>query len=205
LDTARIVTFRFSAKSGLKTPFSPGDPYVLPDRVKFTHLQRVIAFLPMRIALLLCCVAGILLPAPAEAQDGWEAGFGPHIIRRENSSSIHVGGGATAARRFGRFAGVVEGGGTRREGHNDWRALAGVRVRLDDATGRTSFFVQTLGGVLIRSRESDWAILPGLGVDMGLSGNRALRLQLDAPIERSQSRTVAGGRASVWLIFGRQQ
>jgi len=153
----------------------------------------------MRIAVLLLISLGILLPVNAEAQDGWEAGFGPHLIRREDSSKVHV------ARRFGRFAVVVEGGGTRREGHNDWRALAGVRVKFGDTSRRTVFFVQTLGGVLIRSRESDWAILPGLGADVRLSEKRALRVQLDAPIERAQSRTVSGGRLSVWLVFGRQQ
>lgn len=167
--------------------------------------RRVIACLPMRHALLLLFAVLILLPAQAEAQDGWEAGFGPHLIRREDSSKIHIGGGVTVARRFGRFAGVVEAGGTRREGHNDWRTLAGVRVKLGDTSRRTVFFVQTLGGVLIRSRESDWAILPGLGADVRLSEKRALRVQLDAPIERAQSRTVAGGRLSVWLVFGRQQ
>ncbi len=159
----------------------------------------------MRIAIVLLFAGGILLPVHAEAQDGWEFGFGPHMIRRENSSSLHIGGGVTAAQRFGRFAGVVEGGGTRREGHNDWRTLAGVRVRLGDTSRRTAFFVQTLAGVLIRSRQSDWAILPGLGVDRRLSEKRALRVQLDVPIERAQSRTVAGVRASVWLVFGRQQ
>lgn len=159
----------------------------------------------MRIAVLLLISFGILLPVNAEAQDGWEAGFGPHLIRREDSSKVHVGGGVTAARRFGRFAAVVEGGGTRREGHNDWRALAGVRATLGDTSRRTVFFLQTLGGVLIRSRETDWAILPGLGADVRLSERRALRVQLDAPIERAQSRTVAGGRASVWLVFGRRQ
>jgi hypothetical protein len=158
----------------------------------------------MRIVLFLLAV-GILLPANAEAQDGWEVGFGPHLIRREDSSKVHVGGGVTAARRFGRFAGVVEGGGTRREGHNDWRALAGVRVKFGDTSRRTVFFVQALGGVLIRSRESDWAILPGLGVDVRLSDMRALRVQLDAPVERAEARTVTGGRVSVWLVFGRQQ
>ncbi len=159
----------------------------------------------MRSALLLVFAAGILLPVNAEAQDGWESGFGPHLIRREDSSTIHVGGGVTAARRFGRFALVIEGGGTRREGHNDWRTLAGARVRVGDTGRRTVFFVQTLGGVLIRSSASDWAILPGLGADVRLSEKRALRVQLDAPIERAQSRTVAGGRVSVWLVFGRQQ
>lgn len=159
----------------------------------------------MRVVLLLLFAAGTVLPATAEAQDGWEVGFGPHLIRREDSSKVHVGGGVTAARRFGRFAGVIEGGGTRREGHNDWRALAGARVRLGDTSRRTVFFLQTLAGVLIRSRESDWAILPGLGVDIRLSEKRALRVQLDAPVERAEARTVTGGRVSVWLVFGRQQ
>ncbi len=175
-------------------------------RVAAGSLQEcVIAFLLMRSALWLLFAVGILLPVNAEAQDGWESGFGPHTIRREDSSTIHVGGGVTAARRFGRFGVVIEAGGTRREGHNDWRTVVGARVKLGDTNRRTVFFVQTLSGVLIRLRESDWAILPGLGADVRLSEKRALRVQLDAPIERAQSPAVAGGRVSVWLVFGRQQ
>lgn len=141
------------------------------------------------------------VPAFAQSVPGrWEVAVGPHVVFRENSSATHAGGGVTIARRYERFAGVVEAGGTRREGHNDWRIVAGPRLMFG-AGARTSIFVQALAGTLVRSRDADWAVLPGVGVDLRLSESRALRFQFDAPIERSESRTVSSVRASVWLAF----
>lgn len=141
--------------------------------------------------------------APALAQSSasrWELGVGPHVVFRESSSTTHVGGGVTLARRYDRFAGVLEGSGTRREGHNDWRIVGGPRLMFGGGTGAT-FFVQALAGAVIRQKDSDWAVLPGFGVDLRLSGSRALRFQFDAPIERSDSRTTSSVRASIWLAF----
>ena len=139
-------------------------------------------------------------PASAQSSKAWEFGLGPHIVFRESSSKTNVGGGVTVARRYQRFAAVVEGSGTRREGHNDWRIIGGPRVMINPGS-RTSVFVQALAGTLIRQRESDWAVLPGVGVDVRWAGGRAIRLQIDAPIERSQAQTTTSVRGSIWFIF----
>jgi hypothetical protein len=153
---------------------------------------------PLSLLFTLVCLSPA--PAVAQAPDGqWNVAVGPHVIRREASSESHIGGGVTVALGTGRLAAVVEGGGTRREGHNDWRVLGGPRINL--TTGRHSLFLQGLGGVLIRQKTTDWAVMPGLGLDVGWAGNRAVRFQIDAPVERAQSRTVAGVRGSVWLVW----
>ena len=82
---------------------------------------------------LLCVVLffSAIFASPAYAQPtgpGWEVGLGPHVIFREASSSTHPGGGVTVARRFEKLAVVIEGSGTRRQGHNDWRAVGGPRL-----------------------------------------------------------------------------
>jgi hypothetical protein len=145
----------------------------------------------------------VFFAAPALAQapaSRWEVAAGPHVVFRESSSATHAGGGVTIARRHKRWAGVLEGGGTRREGHNDWRIVAGPRLLFDGGT-RPTFFVQALAGAAIRQNEADWAVLPGFGVDLWLSDSRAFRFQFDAPFERSESRTTSSIRASVWLVF----
>ncbi len=154
---------------------------------------------------LLCTVLffGIFFAAPAQAQSSggsWDFGLGPHIIYRESSGSTHIGGGVTLARRFGRLAGVLEGSGTRREGHNDWRVIGGPRV-VFGSNPQASYFFQVLGGTLIRQNRSGWAVLPGLGVDVRAGGTHAIRLQVDAPIEHTQDRTTTSVRGSVWFVF----
>ena len=153
----------------------------------------------------LCTVLffSLFLAAPARAQSSagaWEFGLGPHVVFRESSSKTNVGGGVTAARRSQRFAAVVEAGGTRREGHNDWRIIGGPRVMFGSGS-RASLFMQVLAGTLIRQREPDWAVLPGFGIDVRSTGGRAIRFQFDAPIERSDGRTATSIRASVWFVF----
>ena len=154
---------------------------------------------------LLCLILffSVVFASPAAAQPSngyWEFGVGPHVVFREGSSKTNAGGGVTVARRFERFAAVVETSGTRREGHNDWRVVGGPRV-LFGSGSRAAVFLQVLAGTLIRQREPDWAVLPGLGVDVRSSGGHAIRLQFDAPIERSEGRTASSVRASVWFVF----
>jgi hypothetical protein len=69
------------------------------------------------------------------------------------------------------------------------------------AGARASVFLQVLGGALVRQREADWAVLPGFGVDVRYAGDRAIRFQFDAPVERSEGRTATSVRASVWFVF----
>jgi hypothetical protein len=154
---------------------------------------------------LLCTVLflSVVFASPASAQSSggaWEFGLGPHVLFRESSSKANAGGGVTVARRYQKIAAVVEASGTRREGHNDWRAVAGPRVMFG-AGSRASVFLHALGGTLIRQREAEWAVLPGFGIDVRSAGGRAIRLQFDAPIERSGARTVSGIRGSVWFVF----
>lgn len=66
---------------------------------------------------------------------------------------------------------------------------------------RAAFFVQALAGTLIRQKDADWAVMPGMGVDVRWTNARAIRFQIDAPIERSEARTAKSVRASVWLVF----
>ena len=135
-------------------------------------------------------------PARAQSAGGaWEFGLGPAVVYRESSSTTHLGGGVTLARRYDRFAVAIEGSGTRRQGHNDWRVVAGPRLIIG-----SSGFAQVLAGTLIRQNHAGWAVLPGLGVDVR-AGSHAFRFQLDAPIERSQAQTTTSVRGSIWFIF----
>jgi hypothetical protein len=153
------------------------------------------------LALILFFSVVFASPASAQSSSGaWEFGVGPHVVFREGPSKTSAGGGVTVARRFQKLAAVVEASGTRREGHNDWRLLGGPRVMFG-AGSRASLFVQVLAGTLIRLRDPDWAVLPGFGVDVRWAGARAIRLQFDAPIERSEGRTASSVRASVWFVF----
>jgi len=154
------------------------------------------------LPLLLTISVFVAVPAVSQAQapPRWDVAFGPHVVVRESSSRTHVGGGVAAARRFGRAAVVFEGGGTRRDGHNDWRVVGGPRVMLSDGH-RAAFFVQALAGTLIRQKDADWAVMPGMGIDVRWTNARAIRFQIDAPIERSEARTAKSVRASVWLVF----
>ena len=153
----------------------------------------------------LCSVLffSVIFASPASAQSSagaWEFGLGPHVVFREGSSKASPGGGVTVSRRYQRFAAVAEASGTRREGHNDWRIIGGPKAMFGSGP-RASLFVQVLAGTLIRTRDANWAVLPGFGVDLRSAGARAFRLQLDAPIERSQGQTATSIRASVWFVF----
>ena len=158
----------------------------------YLNQMRVAAFV-----LLISVVSASSASAQA-SNSTWEFGLGPHVVVRGDSTT-HNGGGITLARRYQRFAAVLEGSGTRREGHNDWRVVGGPRLTLG-TTARSAFFVQVLAGTLIRSREADRAVLPGAGVDVRGTDSLAVRFQIDAPVERSEARTAKSARASVWLI-----
>lgn len=154
----------------------------------------------MRIAtfVLLLTLATAPLANAQSSVPSWEFGLGPHVVFRDDAS--HGGGGITLARRGQAMAAVFEGGVTRRQGHNDWRLIGGPRLMLG-SPARSGFFVQALAGTLIRQRVADWAIMPGAGLDLRWTDASALRFQVDAPIERVESRTATSARASVWLIF----
>ena len=136
---------------------------------------------------------------------GSEVNGRPHYATLARSTAPIVAAGChrhsiTIARRFQARAAVVEAGGTRRHGHNNWRVVGGPRLTLG-TTARSDFFVQVLPGVLIRTSEADWALLPGAGVDVGVTNSSAVRFQFDALVERSDARTAKSARASIWLVF----
>jgi hypothetical protein len=137
-------------------------------------------------------------PPGSPRSSSWEFGLGPVVAHRDDAT--HLGGGLTIAHRADRFAIAFEGSGVRREGHNDWRVVGGPRAILE-TRGSSSYFAQVLAGAFIRSSQSNWAVLPGMGVDAAIGGNRALRVQIDVPVERDQGRTVTSVRGSVWIIF----
>jgi|KBSMisStaDraftv2_1062788.scaffolds.fasta_scaffold470136_2 hypothetical protein len=137
-------------------------------------------------------------PSTSSGSPSWEFGLGAVVAYRD--SSLSPGGGLTLARRFDRFAGTFEGSIVRREGHNDWRAAGGPRA-IFGAGGDSSYFVQVLAGTFIRQSTANWAVLPGAGFDAAIGGKRALRFQMDVPVERDQDRTVTSVRGSVWIIF----
>jgi hypothetical protein len=156
---------------------------------------------------LLCTVLffSAVFASPANAQtssssSGWEIGLGPQVVYRESTGTTHLGGGVTVARRFEKFAVAVEGSGIRRGGHNVWHVVGGPRAIFGASAG-SSYFLQVLAGTLIRQNKSSLAVIPGFGFDARVGGTHALRLQIDAPIDRSLGRTTTGIRGSVWLIF----
>jgi len=155
----------------------------------------------MRVALFVLLIS-VVCASSARAQvstDRWEFGLGPHVALRDDSTA-HAGGGIVFARQFQALTAVLEGSGTRRHGHNDWRVLAGPRLRLN-TIARSDVFVQVLAGTLIRQREADWAVMPGVGVDVRWTDWSAIRFQFDVPVERSEAQTAASARAAVGLVF----
>ena len=113
---------------------------------------------------------------------------------------MHFGGGVTLARRYERFALALEGSGTRRQGHNDWLIIGGPRLMFG-GNAKSPYFAQVLAGTIIRQNQSSWAVLPGLGFDVRSAGKRAVRFQIDVPIEHSQAHTTTSVRGSVWFLF----
>ena len=89
--------------------------------------------------VLLISVVGASQASAQASRDTWEFGLGPHVVFREDSTT-HSGGGITVARRYQTFAAVLEGGVTRREGHNDWRLAGGPRLMLG-TIARSAFFL----------------------------------------------------------------
>ncbi len=92
----------------------------------------------------------------------------------------------------------AEASNTRRDGHNDWRALVGPKLRLGG--GRVTTYVHVLAGALIRNGASGPAVLGGLGFDIGGTGRIGLRLQADVSHDRANGVYATGGRGSVWIV-----
>lgn len=122
-----------------------------------------------------------------------------HALRREDSSKTWPGGGFGAAWNGSRVALAGEATITRRDGHNDWHALAGPRVTVFNNSG-TRVFLQLLAGSVIRQKEARFSALIGAGVDVGLSSRTSLRLQLAGLRDQTVSEALMSGRLSLGLV-----
>jgi hypothetical protein len=132
---------------------------------------------------------------PAHAQ---ELAVGAHVLRRDDAS--HVGGAVAAGLGRGHVLAIVEAGGTRREGHNDWRIVAGPRIRTaGDAS--TGLFAHALAGTVIRSGEAAFGWTAGVGADLRGAGRLGLRIQFDVAGERRATVSQSGFRASAWIVM----
>lgn len=158
----------------------------------YTGAMLTRAFFPL-VAL------GILLvgvgAAPVHAQ---EVAVGAHVLRRD--AAFHPGGAVAAGLGGGTVMAVVEAGGTRREGHNDWRIVAGPRIRTA-GDARTGLFAHALVGTAIRSSAAVFGWTVGVGADLRGRGPLGFRLQFDVAGERRATVKQSGVRASAWIVM----
>lgn len=122
-----------------------------------------------------------------------------HALRREDSSKTWPGGGVGAAWNSGRVALAGEATITRRDGHNDWHALAGPRFVLV-SNARTRVFLQALAGTVIRQKEARLSGLVAGGVDLSLSPRTSLRLELAGLRDQTAGDALTSGRLSLGLV-----
>lgn len=156
----------------------------------------------MRTALLcLTIVAASAANAGAQSSGaaGGEGSVTVHALRREDSSKTWLGGGVGGAWSGNTLGIAAEATLTRREGHNDWHALAGPRVVLPGQS-RARVFLQLLAGTVIRQKEARFSAQAGGGVDFGLGGRTSLRLLLAGMRDQTESGPRVGGRLSVGLV-----
>jgi len=150
-------------------------------------------------ALVVLAVGALQAQAPA-APGRLEGSLSVHGLRREDSSKTWPGGGFGLAWNGRRVALAGEGTITRRDGHNDWHALAGPRVALV-TTARTRVFLQVLAGAVIRQKESRLSGQIGGGIDVGLNARTSLRVQLAGLLDKTDSDSVTGGRLSLGIVI----
>lgn len=136
--------------------------------------------------------------APASAP-GAEGSLTVHAFRREDSSKTWPGGGVGAAWNGTRWALAAEATITRRDGHNDWHALAGPRVSVFSHS-RTRVFLQVLAGSVIRQKEARFSAQAGAGVDIGLGSRTSLRLLLAGLRDQTPGDALVSGRFSLGLV-----
>lgn len=135
-------------------------------------------------------------PTPA---GGAEGSVTVHALRREDSSKTWPGGGVGAAWNGSRLALAGEATITRRDGHNDWHALAGPRIVLF-SNARIRTFLQVLAGTVIRQKEARLSAQLGGGVDLNLSPRTSLRFQVAGLRDQTPGDTLTSGRVSIGLV-----
>jgi len=141
---------------------------------------------------------GSMVPAPLRPS-GWELGVGAIGAWRHRSRGGAPGAGMMFGYGVGRRAVVAEFSGIRRAGHNDWRALGGLRLGFVEGA-RAAVFGHVMAGSMIRSGRSGLALAAGLGVEAGGAGRAAFRLQADVTRDRAEGRRATGVRASTWVV-----
>lgn len=159
---------------------------------------------PIRTVLLLLAVVFVGVTdvdaqtrTPATGQ--WDVAFGVSGTWRDGSDGGSPGGGVAVGYRRGRATPFLEASGTRRDGHNDWRALGGLRLWLRDGTS-AGLYVHGGVGALIRNSEAGAALNAGLGAEWRTAGRVAFRVQGDLTRDRADGVTATGTRVSVWAV-----
>jgi hypothetical protein len=148
------------------------------------------------LTLVVLGAGGIAAQAPSS---GGEGSVAVHALRREDSSKTWLGGGFGAAWNGSRLALAAEGTITRRDGHNDWHALAGPRVIVFNSS-RTRVFLQLLAGSVIRQKEARFSAQVAGGVDVSLSARASFRLQLAGLRDQTPGDALTSGRLSLGLV-----
>jgi hypothetical protein len=161
---------------------------------------------PSLIPACLFLAASACIPSSAEAQDTPQSaartvsvGAGGHLFSRLPADGLSAGGAVTLGIGAGRTGVALEAGTTRRDGHNDWRALVGPRIWLTDGA-TTRLYGHALGGAFIRLGNGGVSGAAGLGIEHRISRGAGLRLQGDVIVDRSRGTTSSGARVSVWLV-----
>lgn len=153
---------------------------------------------------LLCLFVIALGAGNAAAQtpvvsNGVEGSVAVHAVRREDSSKTWPGGGVGAAWSTGRVGLAGEATITRRDGHNDWHALAGPRFVLV-SNARTRVFLQAMAGTVIRQKEARLSGLVAGGVDVSLSPRTSLRFELAGLRDQTAGDALSSARLSLGLV-----
>jgi hypothetical protein len=143
--------------------------------------------------------AGSLAAQGPSPTQGLEGSLTVHGSRREDSSKTWPGGGVGVAWNGSRLALAGEATITRRDGHNDWHALAGPRVTLFN-TSRTRLFLQVLAGTIIRQKEARFSAQVGGGIDVSLSPRSSLRLVVAGLRDQTPGETLSSGRVTLGLV-----
>jgi len=151
------------------------------------------------VALVVLAVGVLRGQAPADPRR-LEGSLSVHALRREEASKTWPGGGFGLAWNGRRVALAGEGTVTRRDGHNDWHALAGPRITLG-TTARTRLFLQVLAGAVIRQKESRLSGQLGGGIDVSLNTRTSMRVQLAGLLDKTDSDSVTGGRLSLGIVI----
>lgn len=154
----------------------------------------------MRQILLLVTALSVFATAEAAAQPRADVAVGASVASREGTSGLSPGAGMTMGFGRGSVVPSVEASWTRRDGHNDWRSLAGVRLRLVRA-GAATLSTHALAGALWRSGQGGVGTLAGVALDWRPAGRAAVRAQADVTWDSADGRRATGARGSLWLVL----